>query len=93
MQDGKCWTLLTTLQELKGHEEPEFGGAARPKGVEHGTYEDRLTWSEQKAQDEATLGYDEQPYVVIVGGGQDMGTAHCLLHLAIPLEWRPFDLL
>ena len=107
LQEGKCWTLLTTLQvlmtsvvqhtasisileigptswtlpqELKGYEENEFGGAGpnanraagRPKGVEHGTYEDRLTWSEQKAHDEATLGLtpDSQPYVVIVGGGQ-----------------------
>ena len=70
LQDGKCWTLLTTLQELKGHEEPEFGGAPRPKGVAAGTHVDRLTWSEQKAKTEQSLGYTEQPYVVIVGGGQ-----------------------
>src|SRR5680860_747866 len=31
LKDGKAWTLLTTLQELKGHE--ESAGAARPKGV------------------------------------------------------------
>ena len=31
---------------------------------------DRKTWLEQRQQEEATLGLTEQPYVVIVGGGQ-----------------------
>lgn len=60
LQEGKCWTLLTSLQELKGHEEPEFG-ATRPKGVEHGSHHDRPTWSEQKAADEASLGGSYNP--------------------------------
>src|SRR5215204_4734546 len=34
LRDGKAWTLLTTLHELKGHE--EAARYARPKGVEHG---------------------------------------------------------
>ncbi len=34
LRDGKAWTLLTTLYELKGHEEPT--GTERPKGAEHG---------------------------------------------------------
>jgi limonene-1,2-epoxide hydrolase len=29
-----CWTLLTTMTEIKGHE--ELKGPNRPKGVEHG---------------------------------------------------------
>ncbi len=31
LKDGRVWTLLTTMSELKGHEEPV--GAARPLGV------------------------------------------------------------
>ena len=31
LRDGRCWTLLTTLYELKGHEERH--GPSRPKGV------------------------------------------------------------
>ena len=34
LKDGKCWTLLTTMRELKGFEEKR--GATRPKGVQHG---------------------------------------------------------
>jgi putative flavoprotein involved in K+ transport len=68
LRDGRAWTLLTALQELKGHEEP--AGASRPKGVEHGANPDRLTWLEGREQEARQLGYDVQPEVVIVGGGQ-----------------------
>ncbi|MEM7272013.1 MAG: NAD(P)/FAD-dependent oxidoreductase [Actinomycetota bacterium] len=68
MLGDECWTLLTTMVELKGHEEPS--GTARPKGVEHGVVAGRKTWAEAKAEREATLGYEEQPYCVIIGGGQ-----------------------
>ncbi|MEM7801660.1 MAG: NAD(P)/FAD-dependent oxidoreductase [Chloroflexota bacterium] len=64
----KCFTLLTTMTELKGHEEPN--GATRPKGVEHGAFKDRKNWLERKQQEEAELGYSKQPYCVIIGGGQ-----------------------
>jgi putative flavoprotein involved in K+ transport len=65
---GQCWTLLTTLQELAGHEEPR--GLTRPKGVRHGADPGRVSWREHREQEEARLGVTEQPYVVIVGGGQ-----------------------
>jgi putative flavoprotein involved in K+ transport len=68
LKDGAAWTLLTTLDELKGFEERK--GARRPKGVEHGAYNRQRNWLEQKQADEAKLGYDEQPYCLIVGGGQ-----------------------
>ena len=29
LRDGKAWTLLTTLYELKGHEEPRGAGGRR----------------------------------------------------------------
>lgn len=66
--NGKCWTLLTTMTELKGHEEPK--GTTRPMGVEHGVFKGRKNWLERKQQAEAELGYKEQPYCVIIGGGQ-----------------------
>ena len=68
LKDGKAWTLLTTLNELKGHEQP--AGPNRPKGVEHGADPDRETWLERRRREAAQLGYETQPYVVIVGGGQ-----------------------
>ncbi|WP_295638744.1 NAD(P)/FAD-dependent oxidoreductase [uncultured Methylibium sp.] len=68
LKGDKCWTLLTTMVELKGHEEAK--GATRPKGVAHGAQADRQTWSEKRAQEAAELGYKTQPEVVIIGGGQ-----------------------
>ncbi|HWM42681.1 MAG TPA: NAD(P)/FAD-dependent oxidoreductase [Burkholderiales bacterium] len=50
----QCWTLLTTLQELKGHEEK-----AGPNRVKL-----------PPAADDGGLGIARQPYVLIVGGGQ-----------------------
>ena len=68
VKDGKIWTLLTTMSELKGHEEPS--GVRRPKGAEHGSSRDRQTWLEKREQEAAELGYQTQPYVLIIGGGQ-----------------------
>jgi putative flavoprotein involved in K+ transport len=65
---GKCWTLLTTMTELKGFEEAT--GLTRDRGVVHGADPSRKTWLEQRAQEEAELGYSKQPYCLIVGGGQ-----------------------
>jgi putative flavoprotein involved in K+ transport len=66
--DGKAWTFLTTLDELKGHEQPL--NQIRPKGVSHGADPDRVTWQESREQEARELGYTRQPEVVIVGGGQ-----------------------
>lgn len=68
LRNGKAWTLLTTMTELKGFEEKT--GARRAKGAEHGVSRGRKSWLERRQEEEARLGYDEQPYVVIVGGGQ-----------------------
>jgi putative flavoprotein involved in K+ transport len=67
-KDGKAWTLLTTMMELKGYE--EHRGPTRERGVEHGVHPGRKTWLEQRRQEEAELGFTTQPYVVVVGGGQ-----------------------
>jgi putative flavoprotein involved in K+ transport len=68
LKGGKIWTLLTTMVELKGHEEPK--GFNRPMGAKHGAGKLRTTWAEERAQEEADLGYKTQPYCVIIGGGQ-----------------------
>ena len=68
LRNGKCWTLLTTMTELKGFEERK--GERRIKGAEHGVHPGRKTWLEQRQDEAATLGHTEQPYVVIIGGGQ-----------------------
>ena len=68
LKGDKCWTLLTTLVELNGFEEKT--GTHRIAGAEHGAHPGRVTWAEQRAHEAAHLGYDEQPEVVIIGGGQ-----------------------
>lgn len=81
--DGKCFTLLTAMTELKGHEEPKFGN--RPMGVQHGADQDRQTWLEKRAAEQAELGYETQPYCVIVGGGQGaIGLGARLRQLSVP---------
>ncbi len=64
----KAFTLLTTLDELAGHEEPL--NERRPKGVRHGAFRDRVTWAESRTREATELGYTVQPEVLIVGGGQ-----------------------
>ncbi len=68
LRGGKAWTLLTTMTELKGFEEKT--GANRIKGAEHGVHKGRQSWLEKREEEARTLGYTEQPEVVIVGGGQ-----------------------
>ncbi len=68
LRGGKCWTLLTTMTELKGFEEKV--GRRRWSGITHGAIKKRKSWLEQKTQEEAELGYTKQPYCLIVGGGQ-----------------------
>jgi len=68
LKDGLIWTLLTSMTELKGHEEPL--GYERPLGAKHGAGKHRMTWKEEREEEARTLGYTTQPYVVIIGGGQ-----------------------
>jgi putative flavoprotein involved in K+ transport len=68
LKAGKIWTLLTTMVELKGHEEPS--GFARPMGAKHGAGKNRSSWLEEREAEARELGYARQPYVLIVGGGQ-----------------------
>ncbi|MBX7447441.1 NAD(P)/FAD-dependent oxidoreductase [Mycolicibacterium sp. 3033] len=69
-EDGvpRAWTLLTALQELKGHEEPK--GPSRVLGAVHGDDPDPRSWAEKRAEEEAELGRSIQPYALVIGGGQ-----------------------
>ena len=83
LKDGKCWTLLTALTALKGHE--ERSGPTREKGAEHGVMQGRQSWAERRAQEEAELGYTTQPYALVIGGGQGgIGLGARLRRLDVP---------
>ena len=84
LKNGKCWTLLTTMTELKGFEEKR--GASRESGVAHGALENRETWIENRRRENAEFGDKTQPYCVIVGGGQGgIALAARLRRLEVPV--------
>jgi putative flavoprotein involved in K+ transport len=68
LRGGLIWTLLTSMVELKGHEEPS--GNNRSMGAKHGAGKHRPTWKEEREKEATELGYKTQPYTVIIGGGQ-----------------------
>jgi putative flavoprotein involved in K+ transport len=68
LKGDECWTLLTAMQELKGHEERK--GATRVMGAVHGSDPDTRSWAEKRHDEERALGRTEQPYTLVVGGGQ-----------------------
>jgi putative flavoprotein involved in K+ transport len=84
LKDGLCWTLLTTMRELKGFEEPS--GRRRPMGASHGqAHADKRNWLERRRDEEASLGITTQPYCLIVGGGQGgLGLAARLKRMGVP---------
>ena len=83
LKNGKCWTLLTTMEELKGHEEKK--GTERVKGVEHGAKKNRENWAEMREREAKELGYKKQPYCVIIGGGQGgIGLGARMRRLGVP---------
>ncbi|NIH79777.1 flavin-containing monooxygenase [Amycolatopsis viridis] len=68
LTDEGAWTFLTSLRELKGFEEPQR--ERRSKGVRHGIVRGRRSWAEERELEKKELGYERQPYVVVIGGGQ-----------------------
>ena len=66
--NGRARTVLTAVTELIDH--PEATGRNRPLGAEHGADPDRKSWAERRADEHARLGVSEQPYCLIIGGGQ-----------------------
>jgi len=84
LKDGLCWTLLTTMRELKGHEEPTC--RRRPLGASHGHgHDDKRNWLERRRDEDASFGITTQPYCLIVGGGQGgLGLAARLKRMGVP---------
>ena len=83
LTDAGAWTLLTTLYELTGYEEPQ--GTRRQLGAEHGAHRGRETWLDRRTREDAELGYQTQPNVLVVGGGQGgIGLAARLRQLDVP---------
>ncbi|RAZ92084.1 NAD(P)/FAD-dependent oxidoreductase [Mesorhizobium hawassense] len=68
LKDGRCYTLFTAMSELKGFEEQK--GPARPLGIRHKADPKRETWAEKRAREARDLGMHEQPYCLVIGGGQ-----------------------
>ena len=80
---GRAWTLLTTMVELKGHEEKK--GERRIAGAEHGAQKGRQSWAERRAEEQSSLGYTVDPDVVVIGGGQGgIALGARLRHLGVP---------
>ena len=83
LRNGLAWTFLTTMIGLSDY--PEKRKKLRPKGTEHGANKNRQTWLEKRQHEEANLGYTEQPYCLIIGGGQGgIGLGARLRQLDVP---------
>ena len=79
LKDGRCWTILTTLVELKGHEEAVRH--RRPIGLAVDEYRHgRETWRQRREREAGEIGVTRQPYCLIVGAG------HCGLSLGARLK-------
>jgi hypothetical protein len=67
VQDGKgswkVWTFFTTLEELKGFEEPI--GPRRANGVQHGFHRGRKNWTDRRNEEIQFV--DREPDVLIIG--------------------------
>jgi putative flavoprotein involved in K+ transport len=72
---AQAWVLLTSLDELKGHEERI--GPRRPSGDAYSRNFGGLNWLDQRNRARA---YDDRdPEVLVVGGGQNgLAVAACL---------------
>lgn len=83
IKDGKCFTFLTTLRELRDF--PFQTGRQRVLGVEHGNAKGRKLHEDLRADEVAEIGHSTQPYCLIIGGGQGgMALASRLKYLGVP---------
>jgi putative flavoprotein involved in K+ transport len=83
LRDGRADVLFTMLAEIAGHEEPR--GPTRPLGTSHRATPGRQTWAEARARRRARLGAEDQPEVLIIGGGQGgLALAARLKALGVP---------
>ena len=82
-ETGKGWTLLTALEDLKGHE--EHVGRRRPDGQAYSRDFSGPNWLDRRREAAAFIGRD--PDVLVVGGG------HAGLSIAARLAQRDVDTL
>src|SRR5215469_14932571 len=76
----KAWTLLTALDEIKGHEEQL--GRSRPQGKAYSRDFHGPNWLDNRRA--ATEYADRDPAVLVVGGGQaGLSAAACLTQLGV----------
>ena len=76
----RCWVLLTSLDDIRGHEQRI--GKRRPRGEEWSGGFGADNWMDHRRR---TLAYaDREPTVVVIGGSQSgLGIAACLGVLGI----------
>jgi hypothetical protein len=67
LREGRCWTLLTSVVELKGFEETV--GLRRPNGAPLKYERMRVNWKIGGERQKAEVGVGTQPYCVIIGAG------------------------
>lgn len=72
----KIWTLFTSLEELKGFEEPT--GPRRPTGAQHGYHRGRKNWLDRRNEESSFSDHD--PDVLIIGM-----TSQCYFYFRSPL--------
>lgn len=95
VRDGKVWTLLTAAQELLEHPEPTR--RRRILGAEHGVGINKDNWLDRRNNRREAFGATDEPYVLIIGGGQGgIGLGSRLRRLGVPTlivdKWpRPGD--
>jgi len=83
LRDGRATVLFTAIADLTDH--PEALGPTRPPGVAHRAVRGRQTWTEAREVRRARLGRQDQPHVVIIGGGQGgIALAARLKSLGVP---------
>ncbi|WP_430296784.1 flavin-containing monooxygenase [Sinomonas sp. B1-1] len=83
LRDGRAWTFLSSAQGLIDFPEPS--GRRRERGAEHGVNVSTENWLDRRRVRAESFGIDEQPYVLVVGGGQGgIGLAARLKRLGVP---------
>lgn len=83
MKDGRCWTLLSVIDDIAGHEEPR--GRRRVKSPASDPARPQLNWRDLLEEERDTLGREVQPYVLVIGGGQGgLSLAARLRQLSVP---------